>query len=552
MMLTAGRFRDAIRLGQEALLSFDRLSNDVERHSTYAVLATCALESGETATAEEYFRAALSSGRAQGDVYAECAYALATIGDSTQAGQLLLAAEELEREGRSDVTGALMSSFAKAILDMHRAPRRVLEDLSSIPPAMPLDNGFDLERRMLLSLAHLQENRRGEAVETATAALEVAHVKGAVRVGARLELIVAMAERSSDRLRAALDASARSGALAPLVVADALAGHLDMLSENLAELRTVVAAHPARWLTPLRRQLNAGGTRNASAAARLLDEFGEAADVPLLRAYARTYRKLNRGGSSLGRSLARRVANKLEINDLGRTTLRVGDRDIDLGGVRRKSAALLMFLVTRPGHTASREQVLDELWPDADPDAATNNLNQSLYFLRREIDPWYEDDMSVDYLGLRADVVWLDAHLSIVASVSFANAVRAEMATTLNVDHALEIVDQYHGRFCPEFEYEEWASSWRTRVHALFLEYCNRVIDRAISHSAWNSARDIAIRALDRDPMAMEIERKLVWLYWRLGSQSAAIAQYSHLAAVERADGLDPIPLSEVVAAERP
>ncbi len=69
--------------------------------------------------------------------------------------------------------------------------------------------------------------------------------------------------------------------------------------------------------------------------------------------------------------------------------------------MRRKSASLLMFLVTRPNFTATREQVLEELWPDNDPSSASNSLNQSLYFLRRDIDPWYEDDMSLEYIAIR-------------------------------------------------------------------------------------------------------------------------------------------------------
>ena len=80
--------------------------------------------------------------------------------------------------------------------------------------------------------------------------------------------------------------------------------------------------------------------------------------------------------------------------------------------MRRKPASLLMYLVTRPGHTATREQVLDELWPDNDPGSASNSLNQTLYFLRREIDPWYEDDVSIEYVFFEGDLLWLDPESS--------------------------------------------------------------------------------------------------------------------------------------------
>jgi hypothetical protein len=60
-------------------------------------------------------------------------------------------------------------------------------------------------------------------------------------------------------------------------------------------------------------------------------------------------------------------------------------------------------------------------------------------------------------------------------------------------------------------------------------------------------ARDIAVLALQRDPSAIDVERKLVWLYWHGGSKSAAVAQYEHLASVERYDGLDPDTIDVIV-----
>jgi hypothetical protein len=42
------------------------------------------------------------------------------------------------------------------------------------------------------------------------------------------------------------------------------------------------------------------------------------------------------------------------------------------------------------------------------------------------------------------------------------------------------------------------------------------------------------------DDSAIDVEKRLVWLYHRLGLSSAARAQYGHLVETERADGVDP------------
>src|SRR5687768_2625954 len=80
-----------------------------------------------------------------------------------------------------------------------------------------------------------------------------------------------------------------------------------------------------------------------------------------------------------------------------------------------------------------------------------------------------------------------------------------------------------------------------------FLELGSRTSDRAVAEGDLGSARDIAVTSLDVDPENADLERRLVWLYWHLGARAAASAQFDHLVARERADGLDPLPLELLV-----
>jgi DNA-binding SARP family transcriptional activator len=207
-----------------------------------------------------------------------------------------------------------------------------------------------------------------------------------------------------------------------------------------------------------------------------------------------------------------------------------------------------MYLVTRPRLTATREQVLDELWPDADPDSASNSLNQSLYFLRRDIDPWYEDGLSIDYVHFEGDLLWLDADLSRIQSTGFMQAARDARRTGSALVDAASTLRSYAGRFAPEFEYEDWALNWRQRLHAEFLGLAIESLDRLEGSGDLSEARDIASHVLDVDSTAREIEQRLVRIYWKLGARSAALSQYEHLASLDRADGLDPPSITEVTS----
>jgi LuxR family maltose regulon positive regulatory protein len=552
-MLAAGHVNEAEEAALQALDVFDNLPGvDSERYSTHAVLALCDLEQGRGASADRHIATALSSGSERGDVHAESAYALATIGESARAEQLLATANDLATQGRSDLTGSIITSFTHALLVGPRDPERGLDQLRAVPHTMPLDTGYDLDRQLLTALMFLLSGDAATASQVAAQARARARELGGRRAVVRLGLVLALANSDAAELRSALTEAATLGDMAALVVADALGEALWLTPELPRELRDSVARWPRRWLPILRHQMDKGRSANAFAAATLLDEYGESIDVGRLRAFAKTYRRSVKTSWSLGRNLARRLSPALVIHDLGRVTLSIADRDVPLGDMRRKAATLLMFLVTRPGLTATREQTLEQLWPESDPSSASNNLNQSLFYLRRDIDPWYEDDISVEYVSFQSDVVWLDAALCRADSSQFVANVRAAMAKPLDHDSVLSLAESYGGQFSPEFEYEEWAMAWRTRVHTQYLQFGNWAINHFVTSADMASARDVAVTVLGKDPTATDIERKLIWLYWHLGHRSAAEAQYDHMAVQERADGIDPPRLRDLLEAPGP
>jgi hypothetical protein len=298
----------------------------------------------------------------------------------------------------------------------------------------------------------------------------------------RLTLVAALADEDSVALKAAIVRAHAVGNLALLEVADGIGAALHLLTPVPPELEESIRRWPHRWLPVLRRQLESGDIAPARVAALLLDEFGAAEDVARLRVYAKTYSRRGRVGGQLGRSLAKKVGPKLDVQDLGRVRLRVGERLTELSSMRRKPASLLMYLVTRPNFTATRDQVLEELWPENDPGSAANSLNQSLYFLRRDIDPWYEDDLAIEYVPFEGDLVWLDPEMVRVASADFLASLRSARRD-LDGSTALTLISGYHGHFAPEFEYDEWAITWRTRVHVAFLEYTQGVVAALIATS---------------------------------------------------------------------
>jgi len=344
-------------------------------------------------------------------------------------------------------------------------------------------------------------------------------------------------------------AVALAGVAAPwnlTFIADLVANRLDRLSEAaVASVEIAARAHPKRWRFVLRAQVDASRVGDGLVAARLLELIGERADIRLLRSYARKHKRAG-GASFLGRSLARRLADRVFVEDQMRVSIRIGDRVIVGSSVRRKVLALLCYLLTKPELASTRDQVLEALWPDLDPLDAVNSLNQTVYFLRRVLEEDYVDDLSPGYVHHDSDLIWLDPDLVKSRSNECRRLVKG-LPSSPGPSAVAALVDEYNGRFALDFEYEEWAAPYRDWLHASFLEIVERAVTSDIETGHYERGITLARRVLDIDPAAEQVEGSLLRLYRSSGAHAAAAEQYGHYADMLRDQfGLEPPPLEAV------
>lgn len=324
------------------------------------------------------------------------------------------------------------------------------------------------------------------------------------------------------------------------ILAEFVAWRLDQVDPSLLPLvAEEIAKRPQRWRPALRNVLDLGSAQAKLEAARLLDVIGGPEDVAPLRRLARSL-KGRSADPELGRRLARRLAPRVFIEDQGRVTVRVGDRLIPGTEMRRKVLSLLCFLLTRPDLSATRDQVLDALWPEMEPDVAANSLNQTVYFLRRVFEPEYREAVSPGYVHHDSDVLWLDPELISSRSRLCRDLIRT-CASTGSPEGVQALSDAYVGRFALDFAYEEWASPYRDSLHAAYLEVVERAIHADVSSGHYERAIAIARRAVEVDPDAEHLELALLRLYRLTGAHAAAAEQYGHYSTVLRDDlGLEP------------
>ena len=217
-------------------------------------------------------------------------------------------------------------------------------------------------------------------------------------------------------------------------------------------------------------------------------------------------------------------APALHIHVLGGLRVTVAGTPVPtLAWQRRKAQNLVKLLALAPGHALHREEVLEQLWPELEPEAATNNLHQSLHAARRALGPAAR---ALQFQGERLVLcpvgpLWID-----VAAFEAAAAAALTGADPAAYERALEL---YSGELLPEDRYEDWAAERREALRTT----CRRLLTRLAALYEARGEPAAAITALERvvaaEPAHEEAHTGLMRLYAGTGQRAQALRQYGHL-----------------------
>jgi DNA-binding transcriptional activator of the SARP family len=234
--------------------------------------------------------------------------------------------------------------------------------------------------------------------------------------------------------------------------------------DGLRLLITFLEADPEYWRAPLTALLpRMEGERRQKLLAAIV-RFANKATAAALGEMS------GQDIASARKRLTRQQAARIYIRAFGSLTVQRGDRNgppitVD----KRRLRALLGLLVVHSRQVLSRDMALDLLWPDADPAAAVNNLNQSVFQLRRVLNPHHRDGESPQYLISTPDALQLDPELARTDLDDF-RAMAARLGSIASpkdrrtTAHAM--VDVIRGEFLADLKYEEWMPHIETSIHA--------------------------------------------------------------------------------------
>jgi len=222
----------------------------------------------------------------------------------------------------------------------------------------------------------------------------------------------------------------------------------------------------------------------------------------------------------------------IKIYTLGRFEVFKDDQPLQFKGkVQRKPLALLKAIIALGGLGVREEQLIDELWPDAEGDAARFALTSAVHRLRRLLGYDGAIVRRENELSLDNRYCWVDVW-AVERLVGRAEKSREE--GDVNWSETIRLTNKaaelYKGSFLSG-ETQMPASIFEARIRRRLLRQLVHVAQHAEEAGRWQQAIDYYETAMAVDPCAEDVCRSLMSAYHHLGRPGDVLASYKHCRA---------------------
>lgn len=208
----------------------------------------------------------------------------------------------------------------------------------------------------------------------------------------------------------------------------------------------------------------------------------------------------------------------------------------------QKAASLLAYLVYHPNRTFPRDELIELLWPEVEPDTGRKRFKQELASLRRQVEPPPLTPGSV-LVTVGRTGVGINREGVVIDVAEFEAALRAARHAgddvTERARHLSHAVDLYGGPLLHGID-DLWIEGERLRLADAYLDALRRVAGALLEAGDLSSALQYAHRAVQADSYDEDARADLMRVYAARGEPGAIRRQFRELARLLRADDLEP------------
>ena len=259
----------------------------------------------------------------------------------------------------------------------------------------------------------------------------------------------------------------------------------------------------------------------------LLDALGAGARPWVARLTTASNRRVSAAAKQLHAELPIEPSAQLELLMLGPIRLHRDGERVDTRDWRRERVRHLLCYLVIHG-SATREVLIDALWPELDLAAGANNLRVTLSYLLRVLEPTRKDKEPSYFIRQdkqRLELVGRDHLTTDLAAfedhIAAADAADRDGAPSLALAHARAAVALWRGPFLADAD-AIWAELEAERLRARFLDVALRAGELALAAGETDESERLATQVLNIEPWSERSYRLLIAVHLARNDRPAA------------------------------
>ncbi|MCP4427289.1 MAG: hypothetical protein GY803_22600 [Chloroflexi bacterium] len=216
---------------------------------------------------------------------------------------------------------------------------------------------------------------------------------------------------------------------------------------------------------------------------------------------------------------------------------------------------LFQYLALNAGRPLPKDQILDDLWPDADPAKAWTTFRTVYSRLRKVVEPHMRPKAANRYVAVRSETYTFDPDgLAQIDAVQFEQTIRAvlrsrDAETPAPLTPDLLSALQNYAPLLPNLPYADWLLEPRQKLEDLYIEGCLYAAQACLIGGDHAETVVWAKRAIAAAPWLEEAYQALMRGYGRQGQRTLALRVYDEAAAnLQQELNLEPSPLTKWLA----
>jgi len=227
------------------------------------------------------------------------------------------------------------------------------------------------------------------------------------------------------------------------------------------------------------------------------------------------------------------TGRKLWIKCLGRFEVVLENQE-PIKWRTEKNSELFAFLLHERGRYHSKEEILDKLWSEVDPEMSVRQLYNGIYYIRKALEAY----------GIGRDLIRIDSNYSLKLGDVELDVEHFYELEKSDSSHSIEVLEEmealYKGDYLAGEDYS-WADFEREHLSRLYQQCLIQLAAQYIKKGQFGKAEAKLQIAYHKNPYEEKITELLLRLYKETGEKGKAVRHYSSYAKLLKKElGVEP------------